>query len=98
MQKTVDSLLQGMCCFRDHKAEAQSQMRQTFKLTDQVHLDDGYSRQGELMARDPTPRPELYADLIDAISRISPDVKKVDLSRLLDPRFAQDAVKRGLAG
>ncbi|MFI5266700.1 MAG: ABC transporter substrate-binding protein [Chloroflexota bacterium] len=98
VQKALDSFLQGMRYFRDHKDQAQTLMRQTFKITDQVDLDDGYTRQVELMAKDPTPRPELYPDLIDAIGQISPDVKKLDLSSLLDPRFAQDAVKRGLAG
>jgi len=41
---------------------------------------------------------ELYPDLIAAIGQIQPDVKSLDLASLLDTRFAQDALKRGLTG
>jgi len=47
------------------------------------------------MAKDPTPRAEPYPDMIEAIGQISPAVKTLNLATLLDPRFAQDAVKRG---
>jgi ABC-type nitrate/sulfonate/bicarbonate transport system substrate-binding protein len=98
VQKTLDSLLLGQRYFREHRDQAQALLRQTFKITDQADLDESFDRLRELMARDPTPRPELYPDLVEAIGQISPDVKNLDLAGLLDPRFAQDALKRSLAG
>jgi ABC-type nitrate/sulfonate/bicarbonate transport system substrate-binding protein len=98
VQKTIDSLLRAQRYFRDHRDEAQALMRQTFKVTDQIDLDLGFDRLVELMAKDPTPRAELYPDLIAAIGQIQPDVKSLDLASLLDTRFAQDALKRGLTG
>lgn len=98
VQKAVDALLQGQHYFRDHKDQAEAVLRDTFKLTDQTDLDNAYTRLSELMASDPTPKPELYPDLISALGQLNPDVNKLDLSTLLEPRFAQDALKRGLTG
>lgn len=98
VQKAVDALLLGQHYFRDHKDAAEAVLRDTFKLSDQTDLDDAYSRLSELMASDPTPKPDLYPDLISALGQLNPDVNKLDLSTLLEPRFAQDALKRGLTG
>jgi ABC-type nitrate/sulfonate/bicarbonate transport system substrate-binding protein len=98
VQKAVDALLQGQHYFRDHKQDAEAVLRDTFKLSDQSDLDTAYNRLVQLMASDPTPRPELYPDLVAALSQLNPDVKSLDLSTLLEPRFAQDALKRGLTG
>jgi NitT/TauT family transport system substrate-binding protein len=98
VQKTLDSVLDGQKYFRDHPDEAKALLKDTFKLTDPTDNDNAFKRQVELTAKDPTPRPELYADLVEALGQIEPDVKTLDLKTLLEPRFAQDAIKRGLAG
>jgi ABC-type nitrate/sulfonate/bicarbonate transport system substrate-binding protein len=98
VQKTLDSLLQGAKYFREHPDEAKALMRESFKITDPTDLDQAYQRQVDLTAKDPTPRPEQYADLVEALGQIEPDVKTLDLKTLLEPKFAQDAIKRGLTG
>ncbi|GEM_PF-2141138 len=97
VQKTVDALLLGRRYWRDHKDEAEALLRNIYKMTDQQDIDFAYQRQIDLVAKDPTPRPDLYPDLIAAVGQISPEVKTLDLSTVLEPKFAQDAVKRGLA-
>jgi NitT/TauT family transport system substrate-binding protein len=96
VQRAVDSLIQGERYFKEHRDQAQGVLRDVFKITDQAQLDESYDRLVELMAKDPTPRAELYPDLVDALVQISPDVKKLDLSTLLEPRFVQDSLKRGV--
>jgi ABC-type nitrate/sulfonate/bicarbonate transport system substrate-binding protein len=96
VQKTVDSFLQGEAYFKQHKDEAQGILKSIFKLTDPAELDNVYTRQVQLMAKDITPRTELFPDLISALGQVQPDVKTMDLNGLLAPQFAQSAIQRGL--
>jgi ABC-type nitrate/sulfonate/bicarbonate transport system substrate-binding protein len=95
-QKILDSFMQGAKYFKDHPDEAKALLKESFKIDDPTDLEQAYQRQLELASADPTPRPELYTDLINVLGAIEPDVKTLDLSTLLDPKFAQDAVKRGM--
>jgi hypothetical protein len=52
---------------------------------------------GEVVATLPFPRPEQFADAIAQLSVSNPRIRDVDLGRLLDPSFVQDAADRGLA-
>jgi NitT/TauT family transport system substrate-binding protein len=96
VQKTVDSLLQGEAYFKQHKDEAQALLKSTFKITDQAQLDETYTRQGQLMAKDITPRPELFPDMVAALGQVEPDIKTLDINTLLAPQFARSAMDRGL--
>jgi hypothetical protein len=49
-----------------------------------------------IMAKDITPREALFPDMIAALAQLQPDVKQLDLSSLLNQRFAQSAMDRGL--
>ena len=53
---------------------------------------------GEVLATLPYPRPEQFADAIDQLSQANPRILEVDLSKLLDPSFVQDAADRGVGG
>ena len=96
VQKTLDSLLQGEAYYKQHKAEAESLLKTLFKISDQTQLEATYARQGQLMAKDITPRESLFPDMIAALAQVQPAVKQVDLSSLLNQRFAQSAMGRGL--
>lgn len=98
VQKTLDSLLEGQQYFKQHKAEAQGVLKTTFKITDQAELDAIYDRLVQLMAGNVTPNKDLFPDIVDALTQVQPKVKALDLGSLLNPRFAQDAAKRGLTG
>ena len=96
VQKTLDSILQGEAYYKQHKDEAQNLLKTTFKITDPKQLDETYSRQGQLLAKDVTPKPELFPDIVDALSQVEPDVKNLDINSLLVQKFAQSAQQRGL--
>jgi ABC-type nitrate/sulfonate/bicarbonate transport system substrate-binding protein len=98
VQKTLDALLQGEDYFAKNKAQAQEVLKSTFKITDQAQLDESYARLTQLLAKDVTPTPDLFPDIVAALSQVQPNIKTLDLSTLLNPTFAQDAAKRGLAG
>ncbi len=96
VQKAVDSLIKAQKYYKEHRQEAQGVLRTIFKIEDQKQLDQTYERQNELVAKDPTPRPEQFPDMLAALAEISPEVKNLDLKSLLEPRFVQDALKRGV--
>jgi hypothetical protein len=44
----------------------------------------------------PYPRPEQFKDAVDTLSQSNPKIRDVDLGRMLDPSFVQNANDRGL--
>jgi ABC-type nitrate/sulfonate/bicarbonate transport system substrate-binding protein len=96
VQKVVDSLIQGERYYKEHPDEAKSILKTMFKIDDPVDVEEQYERQKLLVASDPTPRKELYPDLIEAIATVNPEVKGFDPEKLIEPRFVQDAIKRGV--
>lgn len=44
----------------------------------------------------PFPRPEQYTDTVDQLAEQNPNIRSVDLNRLLDPSYIQRAADRGL--
>ncbi|HLG71052.1 MAG TPA: hypothetical protein VK009_11570, partial [Chloroflexota bacterium] len=71
-------------------------LKSTYKMTDQTQIDETYARQVQLMAKDITPRAELFPDMVAALAQVQPEVKQLDLSTLLNPTFAKSAMDRGL--
>jgi len=96
VQKTVDALMAGMKYFKDHPDEAKAVLKKTFSIDDQGDLDTAYQRDVDTNAKDPTPKTDLYTDVVNALVPVEPEVKNVDLNSIIDPRFVQDALKRGL--
>jgi len=96
VQKVVDTLLQGEAYYKQHKDEAEALLKSTYKMTDQTQIDETYARQVQLMAKDITPRAELFPDMVAALAQVQPEVKQLDLSTLLNPTFAKSAMDRGL--
>jgi ABC-type nitrate/sulfonate/bicarbonate transport system substrate-binding protein len=96
VQKTLDTILQGEAYFKQHKDDSENLLKTMFKISDPAQLDETYTRQGQLMAKDITPRPELFPDMVAALAQVEPDVKNVDLNSLLVQSFAKSAMDRGL--
>ena len=44
----------------------------------------------------PDPKPELFADALDQLSKTNDKIKNFDLTKLIDPSFVNDARARGL--
>jgi hypothetical protein len=88
--------LQGEAYFKQHKDDSENLLKTMFKISDPAQLDETYTRQGQLMAKDITPRPELFPDMVAALAQVEPDVKNVDLNSLLVQSFAKSAMDRGL--
>jgi NitT/TauT family transport system substrate-binding protein len=97
VQKSVDALMLGMKYFKDHPDEAKAVLKKTFSIDDAGDLETAYERDVATNAKDPTPRVELYTDVVAALTPIEPEVKSVDLNGIVDGRFVQDALKRGLS-
>lgn len=67
-----------------------------FEIDDPKQTQEIADRMVQLMAKDITPRQDLFPDLLDALVQVQPTVKNLDLKTLLVPRFAQNAMQRGL--
>jgi NitT/TauT family transport system substrate-binding protein len=97
VQKIVDSLIEGVRYAHEHRAETQDVLRKYFRVTDQTELDLVYDRLvGQIFAREPYPSVEQFPDTVEAMARDFPEVRSVDLATLIDRRFVDDAVRRGL--
>jgi ABC-type nitrate/sulfonate/bicarbonate transport system substrate-binding protein len=97
VQKIVDGLVEGVRYAREHRAETQDVLRRDFRITDPVELDLVYDRLvGQVFAREPYPVAASFRDTVDALARELPAVRDVDLNQMVDPRFVDDAVRRGL--
>jgi ABC-type nitrate/sulfonate/bicarbonate transport system substrate-binding protein len=97
VQKIVDTLVEGVRYARGHRAETQEVLRKYFRVTDQAELDLVYDRLvGQVFAREPYPAVEQFPDTVEAMAREFPEVRNVDLASLIDRRFVDDAVRRGL--
>ena len=95
VQNTLNALLQGQEYFNKNKPEAEGVLKSIFKITDQKELDDIHARLGQLMAKDVTPTPDLFPDIVAALAQVEPNIKTLDLNSLLNPTFAQHAAKAG---
>jgi ABC-type nitrate/sulfonate/bicarbonate transport system substrate-binding protein len=97
VQKIVDSLIDGVRYAHEHRAETQELLRQDFRVTDPTELDLVYDRLvSQVFAREPYPVAANFHDTVEALARELPAVREVDLDRLIDRRFVDDAVRRGL--
>ena len=97
VQKTVDSLMEGVAYFKIHKSEAQKTLASRYEISDQAQLDALYERQAKLLERRPTPIKEDFVDTLSQLPKGSAPVSDDMLAALVEPRFVEDAVRRGVA-
>ncbi|MFI5269161.1 MAG: ABC transporter substrate-binding protein, partial [Chloroflexota bacterium] len=96
-QRYVDSLIQALAKARQDKAFAIASMKKAMKTDDDAAMNltyDYYTQ--EVFPALPDPKPELFKDAIDQLSKTNDKIKNFDLTKLIDPSFVNDARVRGL--
>jgi hypothetical protein len=74
-------------------------LKKFYKSDDDAAMAAAYDfHAGEVVATLPFPRPEQFADALEQLAQNNPRVREVDLGKMLDPSFVQDAADRGLGG
>ncbi len=96
VQKTVDALVDCVRYTKEHPAETKAIWGKQYKMEDEERLDTIYKREVELWQKAPIPDKAAFDDVIEFVSMSNPKVKGLDPSTFIDPRFVDDAVKRGL--
>ncbi len=96
VQRIVDSLVEGLRYFKEHPNDAVTAMRVHYRMDDQAQMEALYQRQIKLLAKEPTIAKE---DLAVAAAELPKDLPRISddrLAALVDNRFVQSAIDRGL--
>jgi hypothetical protein len=97
VQAYVDSLVQALARLRKDETFADQVLTKWEQITDTTTLGDTYKfYTQEVFPQYPFPRPDQYQPAITALKSSNPNVASVDLSKLLDPSFVQNASNRKL--
>jgi NitT/TauT family transport system substrate-binding protein len=96
-QRLIDALIEGVRYFKDNKDAAVAGFRTHYKMEDQQAMEKLWERQSQLLSKAPTTTKDDYADLIAQMPADAPKLSDEKMDMLLDLRFVDDAVKRGLA-
>jgi len=95
-QRLVDTMIEGVRYFREHKPEALEVMRTRFKLTDEAAANALFERQVQVLSKTPTVAKADFADVLASMPKDQPQLSDAQLDEMLDNRYVEDAVKRGL--
>ncbi|HEX6513088.1 MAG TPA: ABC transporter substrate-binding protein [Chloroflexota bacterium] len=97
MQRYVDSIVEAIAWERKNKSAEQDVMRKVFKIDDASTLDAVYDYYVlKTMAQVPLPKYEQFKATADEVAKQNPKVKDLDVNKLLDQSFVQNATARGL--
>ncbi len=99
VQRYVDALVEATAHLRQDKPGTVSVLKKYYKTDDDASMSAAYDfHVGEVVAPLPLPRVEQFADAVEQLSQSNPRIREVDLGKLIDPAFVQDAADRGLGG
>ena len=99
VQRYIDSLVDATAHLKQDKPGSVAVLKNYYKSDDDASMSAAFDfHAGEVLATLPYPRPEQFADAIEQLSQANPRILDVDLSKLLDPSFVQDAAERGVGG
>jgi len=99
VQAYVDSMIQALAYARKNKDATVATLGKYFKSTDVPLMERTYTFfVNEVLPTYPFPTANLLGDAIDVLSAKNPNIKKVDLTKLLDPSFVNDAQTRKVGG
>jgi NitT/TauT family transport system substrate-binding protein len=99
VQAYVDSMVQALAYARANKDATIGILGKYFKITDTPLMERTYTFfLNEVLPTYPSPSPNLLGDAIDVLSAKNPNIKSVDLTKLLDPSFVNSAQTRKLGG
>jgi hypothetical protein len=96
-QKIVDSIIQAFAYEKANKAFTVNVLKQYLKSDDQPGMEATYDYVTAKI-RPSAPSPEQFADGVAVLGEQNPKVKEVDLSKVLDPAYFQDALARRVGG
>jgi ABC-type nitrate/sulfonate/bicarbonate transport system substrate-binding protein len=97
VQKFVDSLIEAIAREKADKAYAEQVMSKYLKLDDKPSLDAAYDFFAlKILPSQPDVSAAQFSDTVENLGKANPAIKSVDLSKVIDDSFVQDAVKRGV--
>jgi len=96
VQKMLDGLIDSVRYTKEHPAETKASWMKRYKIDDPARMDLIYQREMELWTLDPTTDKAALQEVINFMSTSTPAAKNLDPGSLYDPRFVEDAEKRGI--
>jgi ABC-type nitrate/sulfonate/bicarbonate transport system substrate-binding protein len=96
VQRTLDALIQSVRYAREHPAETKTLIAEHMKIDDAAHVDALYDREIALWQKAPIIDRDALARAVDFVSQSSPAARNLEPNQLIDARFVDDAIKRGL--
>jgi NitT/TauT family transport system substrate-binding protein len=97
VQRYVDSLVLGIKKMKGDRDFGIAVLKKYFKSTDDRAMAATYDFYAQLVtARQPFPKPEMFADAQAILGATNASVKSYDVTKMLDTSFVQSAVDRGL--
>jgi len=98
VQRYVDSLVEASVQLKKDKPGTVAVLKKYFQTDDDKAMSTTYDFfANEVIQPLPYPKPEQFKDAMEQLSATNPRVADVDLVKLLDPSFVQNAADRGLA-
>ena len=95
-QHFVDSLVEATVLAKRDRAQGVAILKKYLKLDDQQVLNATYDHFMNIEPALPYPRAEQFTSIADELSAQNPNVKGLDIGKLLDPSFVKNAEDRGL--
>jgi NitT/TauT family transport system substrate-binding protein len=97
LQRYVDALIESIALLKEDRAGTVAILKKYYQSEDDHAMGVAYDfYAGEVIQPLPFPRPEQFKDSVEALSATNPKIRDVDLGKLLDTSFVQDAGDRGL--
>jgi NitT/TauT family transport system substrate-binding protein len=97
VQHYIDAMIDANVRLKADKPTTVSVLKKYFQSQDDHAMDVAYDfYANEVFQVLPYSRPEQFKDSIEALSATNPKIKDVDLSKVLDTTYVQDAADRGL--
>jgi NitT/TauT family transport system substrate-binding protein len=99
VQRYVDALVEATANLKQDREGSVAVLKKYYQTDDDAAMGATFDfHANEVLQILPFPRADQFADAIAQLSVSNPKIAEVDLSRLLDASFVQDAADRGLGG
>jgi len=99
VQRYIDALVETSTNLKKDKEGAVAVLKKYYRSDDDSAMSATYDfHVNEVLTNLPFPRADQFGDAVAQLTPSNPKIAEVDLSRLLDASFVQDAANRGLAG
>jgi NitT/TauT family transport system substrate-binding protein len=97
VQRYVDALVEASLALKQDKPGTIAILKKYFQSDDDHAMEVAYDfYANEVVQALPYPKPEQFKDSIEQLSLSNAKVREIDVSKLLDPSFVQNAADRGL--